>query len=189
MDVHKVTGELLAPNDKDPRKIGKTLNFASIYGAQAEKISITAGVSVKDAQSFLDDYWIKLPGVLTWKNSALLLAQSRGGVTTMSGRFIPLPDLKSRNRWKRMHAERAAINYIIQGSAADIIKVAMIELDKQGYKPLLQVHDELIFEVDPSTADAEMQKIKQIMENVVKLSVPILADAHIGSDWNEAKGD
>ena len=185
MDVHDVTGKLLGCD----RKVGKTLNFASIYGAQSEKISVTAGITVSQAEQFLSAYWTKLPQVLTWKNSALMLAQSRGGVTTMSGRFIPLPDLKSRNRWKRMHAERAAINYIIQGSAADIIKVAMIELDKQGYKPLLQVHDELIFEVDPSTADAEMKKIVHIMENVVKLSVPIVADGHIGMDWNEAKGD
>ncbi len=185
MDVHDVTGKLLGCD----RKVGKTLNFASIYGAQAGKIAITAGVTEQQAEQFLKDYWIKLPQVKTWKDSALLLAQSRGGVTTMSGRFIPLPDLKSRNKWKRMHAERAAINYIIQGSAADIIKVTMIELDKQGYKPLLQVHDELIFEVEPATADADLKKIKQIMENVTKLSVPIVADAHIGTNWNEAKGD
>ncbi len=185
MDVHDVTGKLLGCD----RKVGKTLNFASIYGAQADKIAVTAGITSGEAQKFLDMYWQKLPQVLQWKNSALILAKARGGVTTMSGRFIPLPDLKSRNRWKMMHAERAAINYIIQGSAADIIKVAMIELDKQGYKPLLQVHDELIFEVDPATADAEMKKIVSIMENVVKLSVPIVADAHIGKDWNEAKGD
>lgn len=189
LDVHDVTGKLLMSGHPDARKIGKTLNFASIYGAQAEKIAVTAGIPATLAQKFLDDYWIKLPKVLAWKNSTLLLAQSRGGVTTMSGRFIPLPDLKSRNRWKRMHAERAAINYIIQGSAADIIKVAMIELDKKGYKPLLQVHDELIFEVDPANAGMDMIDIKNIMENVVKLSVPIVADAHIGSDWNEAKGD
>lgn len=185
MDAHDVTGRLLGCD----RKVGKTLNFASIYGAQSEKIAVTAGVTVSQAEQFLSDYWIKLPQVKQWINTTLVLARSRGGVTTMSGRFIPLPDLASKNKWKCRHAERAAINYVIQGSAADIIKVAMIQLDKQGYKPVLQVHDELIFEVDPNTAQADMQAIVKTMENVVKLSVPIVADAKIGSDWNEAKGD
>ncbi len=183
LDVHDVTGKLLGCS----RSVGKTLNFASIYGAGEDKISLTAGIPVAQAAGFLKAYWQKLPQVLQWKNTSLMLAKARGGISTMSGRFIPIPDLKSKNRWKVMHAERAAINYIIQGSAADIIKVAMLEVNKQGYKPVLQVHDELIFEVDPTTAQEDMKKLVSIMENVVKLSVPIIADAHIGSNWNDAK--
>lgn len=184
-DVHTVTGTLLGCD----RKVGKTLNFASIYGAGPDKIAATAGVTPNQAQVFLDKYWKVLPKVTAWIDRTKLLAKARGGVQTMSGRWIPLPDLASRNKWKRMHAERAAVNYIIQGSAADIIKVAMLELRKQGFSPLIQVHDELIFEVDPATAQQDLIKIKQIMENVVSLSVPIVADAHIGKDWDEAKGD
>ena len=188
-DVHEITGKLLVPNHPDFRKIGKTLNFASIYGAQAGKISATAGVTELEAQTFLDKYWEVLPQVRRWVDRTKILARSRGGVQTMSGRWIPLPDLASKNKWKRMHAERAAVNYIIQGSAADIIKVAMLELNKAGFFPLIQVHDELIFEVDPANAKADLAKIKAIMEKVVSLSVPIIADAHIGNNWQEAKGD
>lgn len=184
-DVHEVTGQLLGCD----RKIGKTLNFASIYGAQAGKIAFTAGITEQQAEVFLSSYWKVLPQVQRWIDRTKLLARSRGGVQTMSGRWIPLPDLASRNKWKRAHAERAAVNYVIQGSAADIIKVAMLELKKQGYDPLIQVHDELIFEVDPATAQEDLKKIKSIMETVVKLSVPIVADAHIGKNWQEAKGD
>lgn len=187
-DVHSVTGNLLAPNDPNARSIGKTLNFASIYGAGADKIADTANVTPSQAQAFLDAYWLKLPKVKQWMDRTVMLAKSRGGVSTMSGRFIPLPELKERVFWKRMHAERAAVNYIIQGSAADIIKVAMLELKKNGYESVIQVHDELIFEADPLTAEADLVKIKQIMENVVKLTVPIVADAHIGSTWDAAKG-
>lgn len=106
----------------------------------------------------------------------------------MSGRWIPLQDIKSGNKFKRMHAERAAINYIIQGSAADLIKVAMLDLKKAGYMPIIQVHDELIFEVSPQNAEADLIKIKGIMESVVPLSVPVVVDAHIGKNWAEAKG-
>jgi DNA polymerase-1 len=188
-DVHETTGKLLVPNNPDYRKIGKTLNFASIYGAQAGKIAYTAGCTEVEAQGFLDTYWQKLPKVAQWVSQVKMLAKAHGGVSTMSGRFIPLLDLKSSNKWKRLHAERAAVNYIIQGSAADILKVAMIELYKKGYTPLLQVHDELLFEVEPGEADVKLAEIKQVMENVVKLSVPLVVDIHKGGNWNEAKGD
>lgn len=184
LDVHEVTGKLLGCE----RGVGKTLNFASIYGAQAGKISNVAGITPEKAEEFLQSYWRKLPGVAQWVNSTKLLARGRMGVTTMSGRFVPLPDLNSKNKWKRMHAERAAVNYIIQGSAADIIKVAMIEIQKAGYHPILQVHDELLFEVSPLTAQDDMLAIKKIMENVVKLSVPLVVDIHVGINWNDAKG-
>lgn len=184
-DVHDLTGKLLGCD----RKIGKTLNFASIYGAQAGKIAFTAGIDEAKAQVFLDQYWRVLPQVRRWIDRTLLLARSRGGVSTMSGRFIPLPELSHKNRWKRQHAERAAINYVIQGSAADIIKVAMIELNKHGYPSILQVHDELIFEVSPLTAQDDLKEIQHIMENVVQLTVPLKVDIHIGGNWQDAKGD
>lgn len=188
-DVHETTGKLLVPNNANYRSIGKTLNFASIYGARAKKVSNTAGVSEMEAEVFLETYWKKLPKVAQWISQTKMLAKARGGVCTMSGRYIPLVDLKSKNQWKRFHAERAAINYIIQGSAADIIKVAMLELTKKGYTIVLQVHDELIFEVDPQDVARAEAEIKQIMENVVTLSVPIVADIGHGCNWDEAKGE
>lgn len=183
-DVHAVTGRLLGCE----RGVGKTLNFASIYGARAEKIAYTAKITVAEAEVFLDKYWKALPKVKQWMDNTLVIAKCRGGVSTMSGRWIPLPDLKSSNKWKRAHAERAAINYIIQGSAADIIKVAMIELDKKGFEPLLTVHDELLFEVDKtSNVRAFAKEVKKIMNNVVQLAVPLDADVHLGYNWKEAK--
>ena len=183
LDVHEVTGRLLGCS----RDVGKTLNFASIYGAQSQKIADTAKCTVAEAEAFLQSYWRNLPSVAQWIGQVKLLAKGRGGVTTMSGRFVPLADLTSRNKWDRLHAERASVNYIIQGSAADIIKVAMNQLKDAGYLPVLQVHDELIFEVNPVTAQEDLIKIKAIMENVVKLSVPLVADIHIGMNWNDAK--
>ena len=184
LDVHEVTGKLLGCE----RGVGKTLNFASIYGAGPEKIAATAGCTVQEAEKFLQSYWTHLPGVAKWIDSTKLLARGRGGVTTMSGRFVPLPEINSRNKWKRMHAERAAVNYVIQGSAADILKVAMLRLQDAGYVPSLQVHDELLFEVEPSNADAALLEIKNIMEGVVTLTVPLVVDIHKGGNWNAAKG-
>lgn len=183
-DVHATTGKLLGAS----RDVGKTLNFASIYGAQAKKIAFTAKVTEEQAQDFLDLYWQKLPKVSQWVNQVKLLAKGRGGVTTMSGRFIPIPDLKSKNKWKMLHAERAAVNYIIQGSASDIIKSAMIALVSKGYNPILQVHDELIFELPIKDIKAHTKAIKSIMENVVNLAVPLKVSIGLGRDWREAKG-
>lgn len=183
-DVHRTTGQILGCN----RSVGKTLNFASIYGAQAKKIAFTAKITEDQAQDFLDLYWQKLPKVSQWVNQVKLLAHGQGGVTTMAGRFIPVPDLKSKNKWKRLHAERAAVNYVIQGSASDIIKMAMIALVAKGHKPILQVHDELIFEVPPLGIKAQAKAVKQIMENVVTLSVPLKVSVGLGRNWREAKG-
>lgn len=184
LDVHEVTGKLLGCE----RSVGKTLNFASIYGAGSEKIAATAGCTLQEAEKFLQSYWQKLPGVAQWVGSTKLLARGRGGVTTMSGRIVPLPDIISKNKWKRMHAERAAVNYVIQGSAADIIKVAMLRLYDAGFLPNLQVHDELLIEVDPKHLHRDMRKVKKIMEGVVKLTVPLVVDIHCGRNWNAAKG-
>lgn len=191
-DVHEATAKLILGKTsvtKEERGIGKLLNFASVYGSQAERISIAAKITRAEAQTFLDNYWQSLPKVAQWVTQTKILARARGGVTTMSGRWIPLPDLSSKSKWDRMHAERAAVNYVIQGSAADILKVAMLELKKQGFTAVLQVHDELLFEAEPDKAEATLAKVKQIMENVVQLSVPLVADVHVGKTWREAKNE
>jgi DNA polymerase-1 len=185
-DVHETTGRLLGAS----RDIGKTLNFASIYGAQAGKIAITAGVSESEADTFLRKYWAVLPRVKSWIERVKFMARSQRGVSTMSGRWIPLPEINSRKKFERMHWERAAVNYIIQGSAADIIKVAMLSVAQSGYNPLLQVHDELLFEFrkdDPRGIRNIAKNIRCIMNSVVQLSVPLDVDVHLGYNWREAK--
>jgi DNA polymerase I len=182
-DVHTTTGRLLNCD----RSIGKTLNFASIYGAQAGKIALTAGITESQAETFLKQYWAILPRVRSWIDRIKFEARSRKGVYTMSGRWIPLPEINSKKKFERLHWERAAVNYVIQGSAADIIKVAMLEVKNAGHNPILQVHDELIFEVDPNDTHRVARDIKRIMEHVTTLSIPIKADVHLGYNWREAK--
>lgn len=182
-DVHETTGLLLNTS----RDIGKTLNFASIYGAQAGKIAVTAGITEGEADTFLRKYWSVLPRVKSWIERIKFMARSQGGVSTMSGRWIPLPGIQSRKKFERLHWERAAVNYVIQGSAADIIKVAMLNCIKANYRPLLTVHDELLFEVDPRGLRQNAKAIKQIMRNVTQLSIPLDVDVHLGYNWKEAK--
>jgi DNA polymerase-1 len=189
-DAHTITAGLLFATSsptKDQRKIGKTINFASIYGAQAKKIASNLGISEQKAQEFLDAYWAKLPNVTAWVQKIKYEARTRKGVQTMCGRWIPLPGIVSKNKWDRLHYERASVNYIIQGSAADIIKVAMLQLKAAGYMPVLQVHDELLFEVKPEDVAKALREIKSIMEGVVTLAVPLIVDGHEGENWREAK--
>jgi DNA polymerase-1 len=188
-DVHEETGRALGCD----RDTGKTLNFASIYGAQAKKIAKTAKCSEDDAQSFLDLYWKKLPGVTAWVNRIKYEARLKKGITTFMKRFIPLPGIMTNDLYERYHWERAAVNYTIQGSAAEIIKLAMIQLRKKGYLPLLTVHDELLFEVPTMKKDGTEYpfdiEIRSIMESVINISVPLVADVGIGINWREAKGE
>jgi DNA polymerase-1 len=186
-DVHEETGKALGCS----RDIGKTLNFASIYGAQAAKISRTAKVSESDAEQFLNSYWKVLPRVTAWIHRVKFEARAKKGIFTLNRRWIPLPGIMSGNRFERMHWERAAVNYIIQGSAAEVMKLALIKLAEFGYKPILTVHDEFIFEhqQDYRPIEAAIADIKNIMESVVKLDVPLIADIGSGVNWQEAKGD
>jgi DNA polymerase-1 len=116
-------------------------------------------------------------------------ARAKKGVYTLMKRWIPIPDIDSDDRMERFHCERTAVNYTIQGSAAEVLKMAMIELRKQGYLPLLTVHDELLFEGWCSIKAMAMQtKIKEIMESIVKLDVPLVAEVGIGRNWRTAKG-
>ncbi len=171
--------------DREP---AKQINYAKIYGAQAPKVAELANISVLEAEVLLKKHEERFPMVYYWKSKELYNARRNGGVYTMLKRFIPLPSLNSSNRWDRMRAERQAINYIIQGSAAEVIKLAMIECAKRGYNAILQVHDELIFEV-PGTYEVKyvLEKVKNIMENAMPISVPIVIDIKCGSSWAEAK--
>lgn len=186
-DVHEETGKALGCS----RDVGKTLNFASIYGAQAAKISRTAKVSEVEAERFLDAYWKVLPRVTAWIHRVKFEARLKKGIFTLNRRWIPLPGISSGNKYERMHWERAAVNYIIQGSAAEIMKMALIKLKETGYLPVLTVHDEFLFEHTPyyRPIEAIIADIKNVMESVVTLDVPLIADIGHGKNWAEAKGD
>lgn len=189
-DIHAATGRALGVD----RDTGKTLNFASIYGAQAAKIARTAKVTEEEAQSFINKYWQKLPSVKAWIARVKHEAAKKGGIFTFMKRWIPIEGFDSNNKYERFHAERLAVNYTIQGSAAEVIKLAMIQLKVCGYLPLLTVHDELLFEVDPSSyygngVTHAQDEIKAIMEDAVKLDIPLVADVGTGENWRIAKGD
>jgi DNA polymerase I len=184
-DVHEATGKALGVG----RKIGKTLNFAAIFGAFPEKIAQVAHCTEDQAKEFLGRYWRVLPGVRVWMERVKMLAKVHHSVKTIFGRVIPITDIDSQDRGLRAHAERTAINYIIQGGEADIIKVAMKQLDDIGYTPILQVHDELHFETEATgdELDKQIAEIKGVMEGVVKLDVPLTVSISKGASWYDAK--
>lgn len=195
-DIHQETAGLLGVG----RYVGKTLNFAAIYGAQAKKIAQTVNSSKEgpltneQAEEFLKKYWQKLPRVKYWSEKTKEEAKSKKAFRTLSGQYYPLAGIDSSDRLIRWHAERQAVNGTIQGSAAYIIKLAMLELEKQKYVPVLQIHDELLFEekqcfcdFDNCRHDDVIRNISNIMENVVKLSVPLVVECGIGINWEEAK--
>lgn len=189
-DVHEATGKALFGKTsitKQERAIAKNCNFGAVFGAQAEKIAETARISLEDAEKFLKLYWQRLPGVTRWIFRTKSLAHVHKSVKTILGRVIPLPEIDSRNMWDRMHSERTAVNYIIQGSEADIIKLGMLQVTAKGYMPILQVHDELHFEVSPDEREEAMKVIQSTLENIVQLDVPILANGGYGPNWFAAK--
>lgn len=183
-DVHEETGKMFGVD----RDIGKTLNFASIYGARSKKISITAKISIPEAKKLLDLYWIRLPFVKIWINQIKDQARKNGYIKTIVGRTIPIDGMNSLDQYERFKAERRAVNYMIQGSAADVIKIAMLQLQRKHLIPILQVHDELIFDVsDESNLEEIKNCIKVVMESAKELIIPIIVKIGIGKTWREAK--
>ncbi len=196
VDVHAVTaggifGVEPAEVAKEQRTVGKTVNFATIYGQAAFGLSKQLKISVDVAKKYIDDYFIKYPAVLEYKEKALALARKNGYVETLFGRRRYVPDINSKNGSIRQNAERMAFNTIFQGTAADIIKKAMIEIDmglskvSPKSRMLIQVHDELVFEV-PSTEAAKVKEFVRVtMCNVAQLKVPLVVDVVSGKNWAE----
>lgn len=182
-DVHEETGKAIGGD----RKLGKNINFAAIYGAGPDKVANLCKISKLQAQEFLHTYWQKLPKVRRWIEEVKKKAHEQKGVTTLYGRFIALPEINSYIEPIRWHWERAAVNYIIQGSAAEILKLAMLKCDAAGYKPVLTVHDELLFNADPKDVQFQAAEISDLMSSVVELKIPIIAKVGYGSNWEEAK--
>ena len=176
------------------RRQAKAVNFGIVYGISAFSLSQDIGVSVAEAKAYMEAYFATFPGVRTYMDAIVERAREQGYVETLFHRRRDLPELKSSNFNLRSFGERVALNMPIQGTAADIMKLAMVAVRKRLRQELpearlvLQVHDELIVECPEAQAETAAALLKEEMENVVSLSVPLTADAHWGRNWLEAKG-
>jgi DNA polymerase-1 len=196
-DIHAATAGLIfdkSPADvaKDERRGAKTINFGLLYGMGPRKLADELGVPLKEAKAFIARYFEKLTKLKAFYDEILESARTHGYVTTLAGRRRLLRDINSRNANLRSQAERQAINTRVQGSAADIIKMAMVqahgdgELDRLGARLILQVHDELVMEAPPKTARDAAERLASIMSSVYELDVPLVVDRGVGSTWEEA---
>jgi len=197
LDVHSATaseifGISLDEVSQDHRRSAKVINFGLIYGMSAFGLTRQLGIPRHEAQDYLDTYFEKYTGVRKYMDSTKELAKKNLYVETILGRRLHVAEINASNGLRRQAAERAAINAPLQGSAADIIKKAMIDIDNwtgddnTDIRMIMQVHDELVFEVKKDYAIEALEKITTFMEKAVKLSVPLIVDAHQGSNWNEA---
>ena len=197
-DIHAfVAGEIngvpLAEVTREMRARAKAVNFGIIYGQTAFGLSQTTGMSRGEAQTFIDTYFARYPRIRSFINQCISDAKRDGGVRTIQGRHRPIRDLDSRNRMTRAQAERLAVNTVIQGSAADLIKMAMIQLHKRigdeclPLRMLLQVHDELVCESPRDAAQSMAAIIRDVMTNAMPLRVPLKVDVATGENWLEAK--
>lgn len=194
-DIHQATaaevlGIALEEVTADQRRQAKAINFGLLYGMSSFGLSKQLNLSRGEAQSYINQYFSRYPGVYEYMQRTRQLASDQGFVQTLLGRRLYTPDIHARNMMVRQAAERAAINAPLQGSAADIIKLAMIQVDKILPKNqalmLLQVHDELVFEVDTGIADELTPQLKAVMQDVIQIDVPLIVDVGRGKNWDEA---
>ena len=183
VDINDVTG--------DQRRKAKAINFGLMYGMTAFGLTRQLGISRNDAQMYLDSYFSKYDGVSKYMNEIREQARKKHYVETIFGRRVHVPEINSGNGLRKKAAERAAINGPLQGSAADIIKKAMLDVNQwiqenSSIKMIMQVHDELVFEVDENFKDSCCKSIKEIMEKAVALDVPLVVDINHGNNWDEA---
>lgn len=185
VDIESVTSE--------QRRRAKAVNFGLIYGMSAFGLAKQLGIPRGEAQHYMDTYFERYPGVMQYMEDTRSAASEQGFVETIYGRRLHLPEIKSRNGMRRKAAERAAINAPMQGTAADIIKKAMLLVDEwiqaEGdgrVKLLMQVHDELVFEVEESSLAEIESKVQELMESAAELAVPLVAEAGHGDNWDQA---
>lgn len=197
LDIHRATaaevfGLPLESVSGEQRRSAKAINFGLIYGMSAFGLSRQLNIPRKESQKYMDLYFERYPGVREYMERTRLQAKEQGYVETLDGRRLFLPDIKSSNAARRAGAERAAINAPMQGTAADIIKRAMIAVDawlekeQPRVKLIMQVHDELVFEVHKDDVAAVSEKIHELMENSMKLDVPLLVEVGSGENWDQA---
>lgn len=194
-DVHRrtaseVLGVALENVTSDQRRQAKAVNFGLLYGMSEFGLIRQLGFTREESQNYIKQYFHRYPGIYEYMQRTRQVALEQGFVETITGRRLYTPDIDARNMMVRKGAERAAINAPLQGSAAEIIKMAMIEVDKilpkDQAKLLLQVHDELVFEVDEAVAEQVAEQIKDVMQKVVTLSVPLEVEVGQGKNWGEA---
>ena len=214
LDIHTATAAKIfkVPVDKvtkEQRMVGKTMNFATLYGQGPHALSRQLGVEYELARQYIAEYFEQFPKVREWMQKTLEFGYENGYVETLWGRRRYIPELKADNRMIKSAGERAAINHPVQGTAADMIKKAMVEISnvipakagihtnqkshgsriKYGMtgscQMILQVHDELLFECEPKTVKEIAKMVKDKMENALKLSVPVVVDLKIGPNWGE----
>jgi DNA polymerase-1 len=195
-DIHAATasqilGVPLAQVTPDQRRIAKTVNFGVLYGMSDYGLATQLGMSRSDARAFIENYFAQYPTVARYLESTKQQALEQGYVTTLLGRRRYIPEINTPNRQIRAQAERTAINMPIQGTAADIIKVAMIRIDRAlqerglAAKMILQVHDELVFEVHERDVDDVRALVVDLMENAFPMTVPLQVEARIGKNWRD----
>lgn len=196
-DVHRRTASLIFHVDPDDvsqemRYRAKAINFGIIYGMGRDRLAREVQISREEAREFIDAYFINYPGVNSYIVNQISRARQSGFVTTLFGRRRYLPDLHSENQQKRNAAENVAINTPIQGTAADIIKIAMIKVHdeilkkKLSCRMILQIHDELVFELPAEELEVVNPLVSDIMEHAVELHVPVKVDIGVGNNWYEA---
>tara|TARA_Y100000389_G_C17470016_1_gene529505 strand:+ start:3067 stop:5757 length:2691 start_codon:yes stop_codon:yes gene_type:complete len=196
-DVHRATAAevfslTIDEITHEQRRAAKAINFGLMYGMSAFGLSKQLGISRGEAQEYVDMYFDRYPGVKNYMDNIRETAKTNGFVETVFGRRLYLPEINARNVNRRQYAERTAINAPMQGTAADIIKRAMISVhnwqqdEKPGASMIMQVHDELVFEVDKDKIETVKKHIRDLMNNAASLSVPLRVDIGIGKNWDEA---
>ncbi|QJD91421.1 DNA polymerase I [Duganella dendranthematis] len=197
VDIHRATAAEIfgvAPEsvENEQRRYAKVINFGLIYGMSAFGLASNLGIERGAAQSYIERYFARFSGVKQYMDDTRLQAKARGYVETVFGRRLWLPEINSPNGPRRQGAERAAINAPMQGTAADLIKLAMIavqnwlETEKLGTRMIMQVHDELVLEVPDAELELIKQKLPELMAGVAQLKVPLIAEVGVGSNWDEA---
>jgi DNA polymerase-1 len=196
-DIHRATasevfGLSLDEVSAEQRRAAKAINFGLIYGMSAFGLAQQLNIERADAQEYIALYFERYPGVKSFMDRTRKLAHEQGYVETVFGRRLYLPEINSGNAMRRQYAERTAINAPMQGTAADLIKMAMLAVDNwigneaPSIRMIMQVHDELIFEVPNEQLAVASKKVPQLMCDVAELRVPLVVDTGSGKNWDEA---
>jgi DNA polymerase-1 len=195
--VHRATAAEVFGSTPDQvsseqRRYAKVINFGLIYGMSSFGLARNLGIETKAAASYIERYFARYPGVKAYMDETKALAKEQGYVETVFGRRLYLPEINSPNGPRRGGAERAAINAPMQGTAADLIKLSMVKVqnvldeEKRGTKMIMQVHDELVFEVPEAEIEWVRTEIPRLMAGVAALKVPLLAEIGVGPNWDKA---
>ena len=196
-DVHRATaaevfGVPLSEVERDQRRIAKVINFGLIYGMSSFGVAQNLGIDRGTAQTYIERYFARYPGSKRYMDETRVRAKQLGYVETVFGRRLWLPELRSGAPVRRQAAERAAINAPMQGTAADLIKLAMIAvqnwLEESGAraKLIMQVHDELVLEVPDAEIEGTKENVRSLMQSVAKLDVPLVVEVGVGENWDKA---